>query len=228
MSHTLFLVFICLMLQQQWLTEAAKATCAFSEMDGVNATIRGEVNFEQNSPSENLTITVTNVTGLKVGNHGFHIHGNGNCKDPGSHFNPAKKDHGFIFESDRDYHIGDFGNIEIEENSILDKSYSVNSKLAGIFAENGNNVIGKVFVLHEGEDDLGLGDEDDSKTTGHAGRKMACCVITNRNTETTTTNPETTTTNPETTKQENSSPDTMHQHHFFLFLSMIVVKLNLF
>ena len=53
-------------------------------------TIRGEVNFEQNSPSENLTITVTNVTGLTEGNHGFHIHGNGNCKDPGSHFNPAK------------------------------------------------------------------------------------------------------------------------------------------
>ena len=50
---------------------------------------------------------------------------------------------------------------------------------------------------------------------------MACCVITNRNTETTTTN-------PETTKQENSSPDTMHQHRFFLFLSMIVVKFNLF
>lgn len=26
-------------------------------------------------------------------------------------------------------------------------------------------VIGKVFVLHEGEDDLGLGDEDDSKVS---------------------------------------------------------------
>ena len=37
-----------------------------------------------------MTITVTNVSGLKEGNHGFHIHGNGTCKDPGSHFNPSK------------------------------------------------------------------------------------------------------------------------------------------
>ena len=55
-----------------------------------SVTIRGEVNFEQNSPSENLNITVTNVSGLEEGNHGFHIHGNGTCKDPGSHFNPSK------------------------------------------------------------------------------------------------------------------------------------------
>ena len=45
MSHTLFLVFICLMLQQQWLTEAAKATCAFSEMDGVNGNTKMFIKF---------------------------------------------------------------------------------------------------------------------------------------------------------------------------------------
>ena len=41
-------------------------------------TIQGEVNFVQNSPSENLKITVANVVGLKDGKHGFHIHKNEN------------------------------------------------------------------------------------------------------------------------------------------------------
>lgn len=53
-------------------------------------TIQGEVNFVQNSPSENLKITVANVVGLKNGKHGFHIHKNENCKDPGSHYNPSE------------------------------------------------------------------------------------------------------------------------------------------
>ena len=37
-----------------------------------------------------MTITLSNVVGLKEGKHGFHIHANGDCKDPGSHFNPSE------------------------------------------------------------------------------------------------------------------------------------------
>ena len=32
--------------------------------------------------------------------------------------------------------------------------------------------------IHEGEDDLGRGGFSDSKTTGHAGARLGCCVIT--------------------------------------------------
>ena len=31
--------------------------------------------------------------------------------------------------------------------------------------------------VHVGEDDLGLGGHSDSKTTGHAGGRLACCEI---------------------------------------------------
>ena len=31
--------------------------------------------------------------------------------------------------------------------------------------------------IHEGEDDLGRGGKSDSKTTGHAGGRAACCLI---------------------------------------------------
>ena len=44
----------------------------------------------QQSPSEDLSITVYDVIGLQEGKHGFHIHTNGNCKDPGAHFNPSE------------------------------------------------------------------------------------------------------------------------------------------
>ena len=47
---------------------------------------------------------------------------------------------------------------------------------AGQFAGDAN-ILGRAIVIHAGEDDLGLGAETDSKTTGHAGARLACCVI---------------------------------------------------
>ena len=33
------------------------------------------------------------------------------------------------------------------------------------------------LVLHQGEDDLGLGGQSDSLSTGHAGARLQCCKI---------------------------------------------------
>ena len=54
----------------------------------VSGAISGKIDFQQTEPEGNLNLTVSNVVGLKDGNHGFHIHNNGDCKDPGPHFNP--------------------------------------------------------------------------------------------------------------------------------------------
>jgi len=156
---------------------AKKARCEFSSMEGVNDTITGTVEFQQNKATENLTIKVNDVDGLTEGKHGFHIHANGDCKDPGSHYNPKGKNHGFIFDSDRDYHVGDFGNIDIEMDKPFMKTYTVSGDIAGILDDSKNKVLGKAFVIHESEDDLGLQGDQGSKTTGNAGRKLACCII---------------------------------------------------
>jgi Cu-Zn family superoxide dismutase len=37
--------------------------------------------------------------------------------------------------------------------------------------------LGRAFVVHADEDDLGKGNFEDSKTTGHAGARLACGTI---------------------------------------------------
>ena len=38
--------------------------------------------------TRDLSIQVKGLRGLKSGNYEFHIHGNGDCSDAGSYFNP--------------------------------------------------------------------------------------------------------------------------------------------
>ena len=44
--------------------------------------------FSQGDATENITIKVSELIGLAVGKHGFHIHSKGSCQDPGPHYNP--------------------------------------------------------------------------------------------------------------------------------------------
>ena len=39
------------------------------------------------------------------------------------------------------------------------------------------NVLLKAIVVHEGQDDLGLGGDAGSSATGNAGARLGCCVI---------------------------------------------------
>merc|ERR1711993_97074 len=157
---------------------AAQATCEFEPMPGVEVDIKGSIRFNQQDVSSNLFLNVRGVSGLQTGFHGFHIHENGDCTDPGSHFNPMMKKHGFIRETDRDYHIGDFGNLPIIEGIVVDEEIVVPPEIAGLFEESDNQIIGKSFVLHELRDDLGTGGDEGSEATGNAGTKLGCCVIT--------------------------------------------------
>ena len=56
MSHTLFLVLIGLMFQQLWQTEAAKASCAFSEMDGVDGNTKRFIELKRSECYLNILV----------------------------------------------------------------------------------------------------------------------------------------------------------------------------
>ena len=82
-----------------------------------------------------------------------------------------QKDHGAPADENR--HVGDLGNIVAD-----DKSVATVDILDKVIALDGDNcIIGRALVIHAGEDDLGLGGFDDSKTTGHAGARLVCGVV---------------------------------------------------
>jgi Cu-Zn family superoxide dismutase len=113
-------------------------------------------------------------TQMPAGKHGFHIHEfgdmSGGCATLGAHWNPTGQEHGGVHSRVR--HAGDFGNVErgkvyryfIEGARILDGSAHF-------------RVLGRSVVIHEGQDDLGLGSALDSKTTGGSGARIGCAVI---------------------------------------------------
>lgn len=124
-----------------------------------------------------VRVAVQGDEGLGDGLHGFHLHRCGDERNPdrtcGSlceHYARDKRSvHGGLDSADR--HEGDLGNVRSVDGAIdavlrlrpgqltLDECY------------------GRAFVLHEGEDDLGLGGDEGSRTTGNSGGRYAYAMV---------------------------------------------------
>ena len=135
--------------------------------------INGVVYFEESIYGTNIYGNVSGLTPFKK--HGFHIHESGDltdgCASACAHYNPFKKNHGGRDSEER--HVGDLGNLEGDENGNC--NFSFINKLVKVYGE--TSVIGRSVIIHEDEDDLGLGGYNDSLTTGHAGKRLVCGVI---------------------------------------------------
>ena len=70
-------------------------------------------------------------------------------------------------------HVGDYGNIESDNNGVILTTFS--DKVSKLYGPHG--IIGRTIVLHLNQDDLGLGGNDESLKTGNAGSRIACGVI---------------------------------------------------
>ncbi|KAL0414647.1 UNVERIFIED_CONTAM: Superoxide dismutase [Cu-Zn] [Sesamum radiatum] len=149
-----------------------KAVAVLSSSEGVS----GKIFFTQEG--DGPTTVVGEVSGLKPGLHGFHVHALGDttngCMSTGPHFNPAGKEHGAPEDEVR--HAGDLGNIKVGEDGsahfeIVDKQIP----LAGP-----HSIIGRAVVVHGDPDDLGKGGHELSKTTGNAGGRVACGFLQSR------------------------------------------------
>ncbi|KAF7701177.1 superoxide dismutase [Cu-Zn] [Silurus meridionalis] len=148
---------------------ANKAVCVLKGTGEVT----GTVYFEQQGEG---AVTVTGeINGLTPGLHGFHVHAFGDntngCISAGPHYNPFNKTHGGPDDENR--HVGDLGNVTagsdgVAHISIVDKHLS----LTGAYS-----IIGRTMVIHEKEDDLGKGKNEESLKTGNAGARLACGVI---------------------------------------------------
>jgi len=148
------------------------------DRDGQN--IYGHIDLRQ--VDGGMTEIRVNLTGFNTHDdnlqHGLHIHEFGDmsdgCASTGSHYNPLDVTHGAPTNSPYTRHIGDLGNIaeHAEDGSVLVMMHDYMVMLSGDYS-----VIGRAMVVHANPDDLGLGGDDDSLSTGNAGTRLACCDI---------------------------------------------------
>uniref|UniRef100_A0A7D7PEY2 Superoxide dismutase [Cu-Zn] n=1 Tax=Liposcelis entomophila TaxID=550478 RepID=A0A7D7PEY2_9NEOP len=148
--------------------------CKLKSASGTQVT--GEIYLQQRGPLAPVEISGT-VFGLTPGLHGFHVHQNGsvddNCAAAGPHFNPNNNTHGAPVDMIR--HAGDLGNIIADAHGIA--PLRIFDPYVSLLPGNPLLILGKAIVVHEKEDDLGKGPDDESKKTGNAGKRLACCVI---------------------------------------------------
>jgi len=83
----------------------------------------------------------------------------------------SQKDHGGRNVTER--HVGDLGNIEVDSSGVANINFSDSI----ISLRGPHSIIGRALVVHNGTDDLGKGNTEDSRKTGSAGSRVACGVI---------------------------------------------------
>ena len=138
-----------------------------------NQSVSGYVIFENSSNKS--CIVRAYFSKLPPGDHGFHIHKAGDLRGEGCHgacdhyhVGPPA-DHGGPPSSNKSRHTGDLGNISTKTGPFY-KSY----ELEGVTL---NDLYGRSVIVHADPDDLGKGPHEDSKTTGHSGKRIACAII---------------------------------------------------
>jgi Cu-Zn family superoxide dismutase len=156
--------------------KAVKIRTALNTIIGVavfpKGVVEGEVLIEQIKNGVKITATFTK---MPPGKHGFHIHNAGvlrgeGCKGACSHYHVGSpKEHGPAPGKSKNRHTGDLGNIELNGDSA---HYSYIIKETSV-----KELLGRSFIVHADEDDLGLGAYADSKITGHSGARIACAIV---------------------------------------------------
>jgi superoxide dismutase, Cu-Zn family len=107
---------------------------------------------------------------LKPGTHAIHLHETGKCEGPafktaGGHFNPAKKQHGFMTAEGP--HAGDLPNIDVGADGKAKAEFIAgDATLADL-----QDADGSALVIHAKNDDY------KSQPAGDAGDRVACGVI---------------------------------------------------
>lgn len=140
---------------------------------GTESAIVAWANFTERNGDLEIRLT---VTGLTAGEHGVHIHVNGDCGatppsetaptgtpggKAGGHFNPDNKTHG--------QHAGDLGNIVVDANG--GGTMSITKPALNLQTGDARSVLGRSIVVHANRDD-GMTDP-----SGNSGGRALCGVI---------------------------------------------------
>lgn len=154
------------------------ATASLSPTEG--SSVSGQVTFMQEASGIRVQ---GSFSGLTPGDHGFHVHQNGDCSaadladdpdsDPnpagaaGPHWAPQDSPHGAPGNDAASRHVGDMGNITAGE----DGTAMIDVTDAVLALEGPNSIVGKAVIVHADADDL------TSQPSGNAGARLACGVV---------------------------------------------------
>lgn len=120
-----------------------------------------------------MMLVTANLSGLKAGGHGFHIHEKGDCSAPdgtsaGGHFNPGGKPHGHPLRGE--HHAGDMPMLEADASG----NARLTTELPGLSLDGPQSIVGKGVIVHAAPDDF------TTQPTGNSGARVACGVIVRR------------------------------------------------
>ncbi|KAG8518493.1 Superoxide dismutase [Cu-Zn] [Galemys pyrenaicus] len=149
-------------------------------------------------PRGGLVEVSGSISGLTEGEHGFHVHQFGDntqalqerCPLPrlpsaalwtvkgcvynllralgaGVELSPNSSDAFHV------RHVGDLGNVTAGKDGVA--KVFIQDTLISLSGE--HSIIGRTMVVHEKQDDLGKGGNEESTKTGNAGSRLACGVI---------------------------------------------------
>ena len=135
----------------------------------INGIVKGTIILKDTKRGLKINCDLKNIC---EGYHGFHIHEFGDISDKanslGGHYNPENKNHGGINCINR--HKGDLGNlIANKKNHVKYNFYVKNLKV--------DELLGRSLVIHEKKDDLGKGNNNESKKTGNSGKRIGYGII---------------------------------------------------
>jgi len=153
-----------------------KAVCNMASGSG-SGPVSGKIELSQSASGASVTVKV-DLQGLNpAGKHGFHVHANsslgGKCVEAAGHLNAENTLHGAPSDVKQQRHTGDLGNVDSVGGVV---STTITDYLISLY-DGPTSVIGKPFVVHAMEDDLGKGGAATSNTTGNAGARLGCCLI---------------------------------------------------
>ncbi|HVU86975.1 MAG TPA: superoxide dismutase family protein [Pirellulales bacterium] len=128
--------------------------------------VTGVVYFTKEGKSVHVSGT---VTGLKPGEHGFHVHQFGDVTSTdgmsaGGHFNPENKMHGK--PGDKERHVGDLGNITAGADGVA----KIDIKDSMLELEGPHSILGRGLVVHANPDKF-------TQPVGDAGGRVAVGAI---------------------------------------------------
>src|SRR6267142_1721085 len=153
------------------LPAAADAQSARAQLKDAQANVVGTATLSEVPAGVRVTLR---VSGLRPGEHGFHIHAVGKCEpldfmSAGPHFNPYGKHHGLANPAGP--HAGDFRNLKVGADGtgsldMIDSLVTLKEGPSSLFGPGGTSLI-----IHA--------DPDDEKTdpAGNSGARIACGVI---------------------------------------------------